>query len=85
MSMLQFLKKTKFNNLPMEFCKDFGARAKKNIFSQIPVDILLGTDFIPRCLGMPLNLPLHVELPTVYQPCFSKTVAEDKSGQFSSI
>ena len=40
-------------------CKDFGARAKKNIFWQLPIDILSGRTFYEGVWGCPLNLQPH--------------------------
>ena len=85
--MLQFLRKTKFSSLPLEFsnpCKDFGAQAKNHLLAASHRH-LVGTDFLRRCLGMSPKLAT-AQLPTVPQPCFSKMAAEDhRSGQSGSV
>ena len=85
-SMLQFLRKTKFSNLPLEFCKsmDYGARAKKHLLVA-SYRHLVGTGFSRRCLGMFPKLAIP-QLPTVPRLCFSKMAAKDhRSGQSSSV
>ena len=85
---LQFLKNTKFNNLPLEFCKDFGAPAKKH-FSLAGSDrYLVGRTSYEGIWRCPLNLPQQTAdcSRTVPQPCFSKVAAEDlRSDQSSSV
>ena len=85
MSMLRFLKKTKFNNLPLECCKSMQilrAKAKTLIFSQVPIDILGA--FLQRCLGMSPKLAT-AQLQADSQQRFSEWEAEDlRSGQYSS-
>ena len=61
-SMLQFLKKTKFNNLLSEFRKSverLWSTSKKPIFYQLPIDILLGRTSHEGIWGCPLNLSPH--------------------------
>ena len=86
-SMLQFLRKTKFSNLPLEFCKSMErlrSTSKKHLLAASHRH-LVGTDFSRRCLGMSPKLAT-AQLPTVPRPCFSKMAAKDhRSGQSSSI
>ena len=86
-SMLQFLRKTKFSNLPLEFCKfmqRLWSTNRNTIFSQLPIDILSGRTSFEGVWGSPLNL--HRTTADCSQPCFSKMVAEDhRSDQHSSI
>ena len=83
----QFLRKTKFSNLPLEFCKSmqrlWSTSKKKHLAASHRH--LVGTDFSRRCLGMSPK-PATAQLLTVPRPCFSKMVAKDhRSGQVSPV
>ena len=62
--MLQFLKKTKFNNLPFKFCKSMQrlwSMSKKTIFLQVPINILSGrTSYEGAWGGCLLNSPPYI-------------------------
>ena len=61
-------------------CKDLGAVAK-NIFLQVPIDILSGRTSYKGVWRCPTT-----QLLMVPRPCFSKMAAEDlRSGQSSSV
>ena len=63
-------------------CKNVGARVKKNLFSQLPIDLLSGQTSYEGVWGCPLNLQ-----PTVPQRCFQrwrlKTTDQVSPVQFS--
>ena len=84
--MLQFLRKTKFSNLPLEFCKSMQrlwSTSKKPSHS-FP-STYCRDERLTRCLGMPPELAT-AQLSTVPQPRFSKMAAEDhRSGQVSAV
>ena len=86
-SMLQFLKKTKFSNLPLELCKSMQrlwSTSKKPSSRSFP-STSCRDGLLTRCLGMSPKLAT-AQLSTVPQPCFSKMAAEDhRSGQSSSV
>ena len=86
--MLQFLRKTKFSNLPLEFFKSMErlwSTSKKHLLAASHRH-LVGTDFLRGCLGMSPKLAT-AQLPTVRpQRCFSKMEAEGhRSGKSSSV
>ena len=94
-SILKFLRKTKFSNLPLETyhkraspCKDFRARAKRPSSGSFPSTpcrdgLLTG---VRRCLGMSPKLAT-AQLPTVLQRCFQrwrlKTTSQVSPVQFN--
>ena len=85
--MLQFLRKTKFSNLPLEFCKSMQrlqSTSKKPSSRSFP-STSCRNGLLTRVSGMFPKLAT-TQLPTVRpQPCFSKMAAEDhRSGQSSS-
>ena len=87
--MLQFLRKTKVGNLPLEFCKSMQtlwSTSKKTIFSQLPIDILSGRTSYESVWGCPLNLPQHncrLFLNHVFQRWRLKTTGQVSPVQFS--
>ena len=87
--MLQFLRKTKFSNLPLEFCKSMQilwSTSKKPIFLQLPIDILSGRTSYEGVWGCPLNLPPHncrLFLNRVFQRWRLKTTGQVSLVQFS--
>ena len=72
-SMLHFSKKTKFSNLPLEFCKSMQRlwRTSKKHLLAASHQHLVGTDFLRRCLLMSPKLAT-AQLPIVPQPCFQR-------------
>ena len=87
--MLQFLRKTKFSNLPLEFCKPMQrlwSTSKNTIFSQLPIDILSGLTFYEGVWGCTLNLPPHncgLFINRVFQRWRLKTTGQVSPVQFS--
>ena len=87
--MLQFLRKTKFSNLPLEFCKSMErlwSTSKKHLLAASHRH-LVWTDILRRCLGMSPKL-ITTQLPTVPQPCSvftKKMAAEDHRSDQSSL
>ena len=85
--MLQLLRKTKFSNLPLEFCRSMQrlwSTSKKTIFSQLPMTYC--RDGLWTKVSGDAPKLATAQLPTVPQPCFSKMAAEDnRSCQSSSV
>ena len=88
-SMSQFLRKTKFSNLSLEFCKSMQrlwSTSKKTIFSQLPIDILSGRTSYEGVWGCPLNLPSHncrLFLYRVFQRWWLETTGQVNPVQFT--
>ena len=85
--MLQFLRKTTFSNLPLEFCKSMQrlwSTSKKPSSRSFPSTYC--RDRLLTKVSEDAPKLATTQLPTVPQPCFSKMAAEDhRSRQSSSV